>query len=236
MTRPNVSGWNVSQPAAGWAGVLVGLNPYQRLVEDFHRAMPCPIGDYANPKIARPELRTALIDEEARETCDAIECRDMVEVADGICDVLYVTYGAAVEAGIALGTTAKPYQIFATGPRFREEGLYSRFLLQALGPACASLGLDDCIFAQIHLTRLAQVCYDMAAQFSIDLEPLYQEVHRTNMLKASGPFSPLGKKLKPPGWTPPRIAELLAEQGWKTRCLCRGIDHEDSCPLWVLPY
>lgn len=72
----------------------------QRDVEQFHVALDIPVG--ITPAIRRPELRAELIREEARETVEAIEAGDLVEAIDGLCDLLCVTYGAAVEFGIDL--------------------------------------------------------------------------------------------------------------------------------------
>jgi predicted HAD superfamily Cof-like phosphohydrolase len=49
--------------------------------------------------------------------------------------------------------------------------------------------------------------------FGINGDPIAEEVHRANMTKVGGPIDIHGKRLKPPGWTPPRIAKCLAEQG-----------------------
>jgi predicted HAD superfamily Cof-like phosphohydrolase len=43
----------------------------------------------------------------------------------------------------------------------------------------------------------------------IDLEPFFDEVHKTNMAKVGGPKNEFGKALKPEGWKPPRIREML---------------------------
>lgn len=51
-------------------------------------------------------------------------------------------------------------------------------------------------------------------EFGIDGAPVAAEVHRTNMAKLGGPTAPDGKKLKPPGWTPPDIEGCLNAQGW----------------------
>ena len=48
--------------------------------------------------------------------------------------------------------------------------------------------------------------------YGIDLRPIWDEVHRTNMLKKDGPIRADGKKLKPPDWKGPEIARLLEEQ------------------------
>ena len=72
----------------------------QRDVEDFHEALDCPIG--TTPAIRRPELRVSLIREETNETIEAIERGDLVEAIDGMCDILCVVYGTAVEFGVNL--------------------------------------------------------------------------------------------------------------------------------------
>ena len=45
-------------------------------------------------------------------------------------------------------------------------------------------------------------------------KPIADEIHRTNMLKVSGPIREDGKRLKPDGWQPPDIRGLLIAQGW----------------------
>jgi len=59
------------------------------------------------------------------------------------------------------------------------------------------------------------VCIGAALELGIDLDPLFEEVHRTNMAKVGGQSRSDGKIMKPPGWQAPRIAELLKAQGWK---------------------
>ncbi len=54
------------------------------------------------------------------------------------------------------------------------------------------------------------VCYGTAEDIGIDLEPFFDEVMRTNMAKKDGPIRMDGKRLKPPGWTPPDIKGILA--------------------------
>lgn len=72
----------------------------RRDVEDFHRALDIPIGE--TPAIRRTELRASLIEEEAAETCAAIRAGNLVEAIDGMCDVLCVIHGAAIEFGVDL--------------------------------------------------------------------------------------------------------------------------------------
>ena len=51
--------------------------------------------------------------------------------------------------------------------------------------------------------------------YGIDLAPIWDEIHRTNMAKQGGGVREDGKILKPVGWKPPDVANLLKEQGWK---------------------
>ena len=56
--------------------------------------------EFPNKKIA--ELRFDLIQEELEEFKDAIEKKDIKEVADALTDILYVAYGAGHAFGINL--------------------------------------------------------------------------------------------------------------------------------------
>ena len=69
-------------------------------VREFHEALDIPVA--TTPKVRRAELRAALIEEEARETVEAIRAENLVEAIDGLCDLLCVVYGAALEFGVDL--------------------------------------------------------------------------------------------------------------------------------------
>jgi predicted HAD superfamily Cof-like phosphohydrolase len=56
------------------------------------------------------------------------------------------------------------------------------------------------------------VILGMCVSYGIDIRPLWDEIHKTNMAKAGGPIREDGKRLKPEGWQPPKINELLEEQ------------------------
>lgn len=59
---------------------------------------------------------------------------------------------------------------------------------------------------------LIYVTIGTAIEFGIDLQPFFDEVHRSNMAKAGGSKDASGKTLKPPGWTPPNIVGELTHQ------------------------
>ncbi len=70
-------------------------------VAEFHRTFKHPI--LTSPTIPgedRCNLRVALITEELQELRDAIKDKDIVEVADALCDIQYVLSGAILEFGL----------------------------------------------------------------------------------------------------------------------------------------
>ena len=71
-------------------------------VRAFHEAMDVPILEAPELPDDRVELRASLIEEECHETLLALMRGDLVEVADGLADVIYVCIGAALEFGIPL--------------------------------------------------------------------------------------------------------------------------------------
>lgn len=100
------------------------------------------------------------------------------------------------------------------------------FGLDASGlPATAGLWrtIVDRYPIQANLPEIADACADLdyvvaglRVAFGIDGEPIARLVHAANMAKACGPKRESdGKRLKPPGWTPPDIVGELRRQGWK---------------------
>lgn len=70
-------------------------------VADFHRTFQHPI--LPTPQIPsedRCKLRVSLIAEELEELQDAIKDKDIVEIADALCDIQYVLSGAILEFGL----------------------------------------------------------------------------------------------------------------------------------------
>lgn len=75
----------------------------QGLVAEFHRTMGIPSEKEPTMLTAeRGERRCQLIQEEAGEFSEANETGDWLEMVDALVDLLYVTYGAAVEMGVDL--------------------------------------------------------------------------------------------------------------------------------------
>ena len=70
-------------------------------VAEFHRTFKHPILNSPQiPSEKRCQLRVALIAEELKELEEAIKDKDIVEVADALCDIQYVLAGAILEFGL----------------------------------------------------------------------------------------------------------------------------------------
>src|SRR5688572_2931201 len=96
------------------------------------------------------------------------------------------------------------------GERALRRALIDEEVNKELGPA----------IMEGNLVKIADGCADAiyvilgtAVAFGIDLEPIWDEVHRTNMAKEGGGQRADGKIMKPAGWRPPDVRGLLADQG-----------------------
>ena len=72
-------------------------------VRSFHEKFGVPIlREPTIPSEGRVKLRADLIHEESAECTWAIETCNLIEIADGIADTIYVCVGAALEFGIPI--------------------------------------------------------------------------------------------------------------------------------------
>ena len=62
------------------------------------------------------------------------------------------------------------------------------------------------------LADLLYVAYGTAVSYGIDMETVFREVHRSNMSKIGGYKREDGKWVKPPSYSPAKIAPIVAEQ------------------------
>jgi predicted HAD superfamily Cof-like phosphohydrolase len=51
-----------------------------------------------------------------------------------------------------------------------------------------------------------------AVSYGIDIRPVWEAVHASNMAKVGGAMRSDGKVMKPPGWMPPDVVGVLARQ------------------------
>ena len=86
-------------------------------------------------------------------------------------------------------------------------------LSEEVGELLDALGQEDLVGIADGVVDSLVVILGTATTYGIDIRPIWDAVHKANMLKANGPMREDGKRLKPEGWTHPDIWELLIEQG-----------------------
>jgi predicted HAD superfamily Cof-like phosphohydrolase len=70
------------------------------------------------------------------------------------------------------------------------------------------------------LADLLYVVYGTAVVMGIDMEPISDEVQRSNMTKDGGGHDSGGKVMKGPQYSPPNIVSCLKDQGWCSQGKC----------------
>jgi predicted HAD superfamily Cof-like phosphohydrolase len=74
---------------------------YISKVTEFHKTFEAPILESPQiPSEERCKLRVSLLQEELNELQQAINDKDIVEIADALCDLQYVLSGAVLEFGL----------------------------------------------------------------------------------------------------------------------------------------
>jgi predicted HAD superfamily Cof-like phosphohydrolase len=81
---------------------------------------------------------------------------------------------------------------------------------------------EDIISVADAIADLLYVVYGAALACGLDMEPIFNEVHRSNMAKVGGVIREDGKLMKPDTWTPPNLKIVMYD--------------EDGTPIgWVAP-
>jgi predicted HAD superfamily Cof-like phosphohydrolase len=93
------------------------------------------------------------------------------------------------------------------------EALRMRLIEEESDELRQALEQQDLVAIAKELADLLYVVYGTAVSCGIDLEPVFREVHRSNMSKVNGHRRADGKWVKPPDYSPARIEPILAQQG-----------------------
>ena len=72
------------------------------------------------------------------------------------------------------------------------------------------------------IADLLYVVYGTAVSCGIDMDPVFREVHRSNMSKVGGHKRDDGKWVKPASYSPARIEPILVAQGLAQRAGASG--------------
>lgn len=77
-----------------------------------------------------------------------------------------------------------------------------------------ALQKDDLVNIADGIADSIVVLIGTSIALGVDMGPIWEAVHNSNMAKKDGPIAPNGKRLKPKNWMPPAIKELLEAQGF----------------------
>lgn len=97
-------------------------------------------------------------------------------------------------------------------PQFRDVELRTKLIAEEFIELMLAIVAGDMVKAADNVIDTIFVLIGAGVSWGLDLEPLWQEVTRANMLKVGGPIRSDGKRGKPPGWQEPAIAALLEAQ------------------------
>jgi predicted HAD superfamily Cof-like phosphohydrolase len=187
------------------------------LVNEFHSTFEVLTRTVPNPRVREAKLRFKLIAEEFNELLDAIEDVDIVEVADALGDIEYVTIGAAQVFGYSEIVASKLMTLFeperlqadldemdlATNPLLTAAG--QKEILDDIRTDILTVNDDrlSSTFATVlYLVRLAGQYY------SIDVPDVVAAIHTSNMTKLGEDGKPIfregdRKVMKGPKYTTP---------------------------------
>jgi predicted HAD superfamily Cof-like phosphohydrolase len=107
---------------------------------------------------------------------------------------------------------------FPTQPHIPTEELIAlriSLIAEEVSETLTALSKDDLEGIADGIVDSIVVLLGTAVTYGIDIKPIWDEIHMTNMAKKDGEVREDGKKLKPEGWGPPKVKELLIEQGAK---------------------
>ena len=99
-----------------------------------------------------------------------------------------------------------------TVPDSKTTELRVRLIEEEFGELRDALGKDDLPAIAKELADLLYVVYGTAASYGLDMEPVFREVHRSNMSKIGGHKRADGKWVKPAHYSPASIETIVAAQ------------------------
>ena len=97
-------------------------------------------------------------------------------------------------------------------PSFKLQTLRGRLIIEETEETLNAIDNSDIVEMTDGIVDSIVVLLGTAITYGIDLRPIWDEVHRTNMAKMGGKLREDGKLLKPEGWKPPEIEKEIRRQ------------------------
>jgi predicted HAD superfamily Cof-like phosphohydrolase len=91
-------------------------------------------------------------------------------------------------------------------------GLRIRLIQEEFDELKEALAKEDLVGIAKELADVLYVVYGTAVSYGIDMEPVFREVHRSNLSKVGGHKRDDGKWVKPSTYSPAQLAPILSSQ------------------------
>lgn len=98
-------------------------------------------------------------------------------------------------------------------PNDSTQELRVRLIQEEFDELKEALGQENLAAIAKEMADLLYVVYGTAVSYGIDMEPVFQEVHRSNLSKVGGYKRADGKWVKPPTYSPACLTPILDAQG-----------------------
>lgn len=191
-------------------------------VEAFYHACGQIVSDHPLlPSATVRSLRKRLLAEEVAEYASAEANNDIIEVADGLADIVYIACGTAISYGVQDETDLSVVP-FSWAPRTAAPTLIGelstrRYRIESMLKAVREYEIaeeaDDLFLIKSALYHIVFTAGAIAYDYAIPLSEVFDEVHRSNMTKLDHSGKPIiredGKIMKPPHFSPPDIARVF---------------------------
>lgn len=194
------------------------------LVKEFHETYGQAVRTVPVLEVPEKALRLVLIEEEVEEYEEALHNDDLIEVADALADILYVTYGAAITHGLSIDVgrlNAVAPEGAPSVPTFfiHDAEAYLDNVKSALDKYRGALRNDSLEGVEEGLILIVEASYVAAAAHGIDVDDVLAEVQRSNLSKLGLDGKPIyreadNKVLKGPNFFVPDVEKILLDQGW----------------------
>lgn len=97
-------------------------------------------------------------------------------------------------------------------PAAATQALRVRLMQEELDELKEALAQENLAAVAKEMADLLYVVYGTAVSYGIDLQPVFEEVHRSNLSKVGGYKRADGKWVKPPTYSPARLEPILDAQ------------------------
>lgn len=171
-------------------------------VEDFHKAFDHPVRSTDKKELVTHsdyQLRKRLVVEEANEALEAIAQADLVELADGCADTIYVLAGSVLH--------------LARRQDANLDHAAQLLLIEGIERFTNAMEMPEKFNVDTAISFLEIVIRGVANTYDIPLDKVFDEVHRSNMTKLHPDGSVKkdegGKVIKPKSYSPANIEGIL---------------------------